>query len=136
MAQHILQYIKATLGQGVFYPNTFFVQLKAFTDSDWAAYPDTRKSVTGFCVFLEDSLVSWKSKKQSTIFRSSIKAKYSVTANVSCEIMWLFSLLKDLLISHPTPILLLCENQVVLHIVVNLVFHERTKHIEINCHIV
>ena len=75
--------------------------------------------------------MSWKSKKQSIVFPSSTEAKYKAMENVSCEIMWLFLLLKDLLISHPTPVLLFCDNQVALHIAVNPMFHERTKHIEI-----
>ena len=61
--QHILQYIKAAPSQSVFYPSNSSVQLKAFANFDWPTYPDTRKSVTGFYVFLGDSLVSWKSKK-------------------------------------------------------------------------
>ena len=54
----------------------------------------------------------------------------------TCEVTWFLYLLKDLHISHEKPVLMYCDNQAALHISANLVFHERSKHIEVDCHIV
>lgn len=86
--------------------------------------------------FLGDSLTSWKSKKQHMVSRSIAKVEYWSTVNATCEGAWLLSLLAQLKVQHEKPILLYCDNQAALYIAANLFFHERTKHIEIDCHIV
>ena len=88
--QRILRYIKSSLAQGIFFPKSTNIQLKAFSDSNWASCITTRHSTTSFCIFLGDSLISWKTKKQSTISRSSFEVKYRALATTCCEIHGLY----------------------------------------------
>jgi len=96
---------------------------------------DNDLTVTGFFIFLGYSLIFWKSKKQSIISQPSTEAKYHAMTSTTKEIVWLCWLLANMRvsISHPTP--MYCDNQSSIQIAHNLVFHERTKHIEIDCHL-
>ena len=120
----------------VFFPYDSDLQLKAYCNANWVGCPNTRKSLTGYCVFLGDSLISWSSKKQYLVSRSLAEAKYRSMVTTTSEVTWLLFLLKDLHVKHDKPVLLYCDNQVALHIAANPVFHERSKHIEADCHIV
>ena len=135
-AHHLLRYLKARPGQGLFFPTSSSLQLRAFSDAGWASYADSRRSVTGFCVFLGESLISWKSKKQTTVARSSAEAEYRALAATTSELVWIKQLLLDFHITLAAPATIFCDNQAAIHIASNPTFHKRTKHIEIDCHFV
>ncbi|XP_040987645.1 uncharacterized mitochondrial protein AtMg00810-like [Juglans microcarpa x Juglans regia] len=122
-AVRVLSYLKATLGQGLFFPSSSELQLKAFSNSDWASYIDTRKNIIGFAVFSGNSLLSWKAQKQATISRSSAEAEYRALATTTCEIQWLIYALQDLQIDHSQSTLLYTDSKSAMSIATNPVQH-------------
>lgn len=135
-ALRIVRYLKGTIDYGIMLSSKTGLSLKGFIDSDWAGCPTTRRSTTGYFVMMGDNPISWKSKKQPTVSRSSAEAEYRALANLTSELQWLRYSLNDFHISPPSPIPVYCDNQAAMHISENPVFHERTKHIEIDCHFV
>jgi len=135
-AIRIFRYIKGAPSLGLFFSSNTYAHLKAFCDSDWGTCTNSRQSVTGFSVYFGNSPISWKSKKQGTISKSSCEVEYRAMITVTCEIQWLTYLLQDFKVSFEQPSLLCCDNDSARYIAANPEFHERTKHIEIDCHVV
>lgn len=90
----------------------------------------------GYVIQLGGSLVSWMSKKQHTVSRSSAKADYRSMASTVVELTWLESLLTDLGVFIHKPITVLSDSKSAIQLAANPIFHERTKHIEIDCHFI
>ncbi|KAE8721524.1 hypothetical protein F3Y22_tig00015825pilonHSYRG00003 [Hibiscus syriacus] len=132
----IVRYIKKSPGQGILMDSNSSCELNAYCDLDWVACPISRSSISGFCIKLGNSLVSWKSKKQNVIARSSAEAEYRSMATTTAGLTWLNGLANELGLERRYPVRLHCDNKVALQIAANPVYHERTKHIEIDCHFV
>ncbi|GKB15834.1 ribonuclease H-like domain-containing protein [Tanacetum coccineum] len=111
-------------------------QLTAYTDADWAGCPVTRRSTSGYCVFLGDNILSWSAKRQVILSRSSAEAEYIGVANVVAETAWIQNLLLELHAPLSTATLVYCDNVSDVYMSTNPVQHQRTKHIEIDINFV
>ncbi|XP_015963387.1 uncharacterized mitochondrial protein AtMg00810-like [Arachis duranensis] len=134
-AYRVLRYLKGCPSLEIFFSSANDLKLTGFCDADWATCVDTRQSITGHCFYLGNSLISWKSKKQSTVARLSSEAEYRALAAAICQAQWLSFVMKDISVPLTEPITLFCDNRSAIHLATYPVFHERTKHIEVDCHI-
>ncbi|KAK8951433.1 hypothetical protein KSP39_PZI003591 [Platanthera zijinensis] len=135
--ERILRYLKAAPGQGLVYKTSnSILALVAYSDADYAGSLDDRRSTSGFCTYFGGHLITWKSKKQAVVARSSAEAEYRSMTSVVSELTWLESLFADLGVKLPSSAVLFCDSQAAIHIAKNPVFHERTKHIEVDCHFI
>jgi len=132
----VVCYLKGTPGQGIFFPRINHLTFRGWCDSDWARCPLTHRSLTGWFVQLGSSPVSWKTKKQYVVSRSLAEAEYRSMAATTSELKWLKAVLASLGVTHDESMKLHCDSQAALHIARNPVFHERTKHIQVDCHFV
>jgi histone deacetylase 1/2 len=135
--KRVLRYVKGTLDQKLQFQKSDNT-LNAFSDADWAGCPDDRRSTGGFAVKMGSNLVSWSSKKQPTVSRSSTESEYKAIANVAvaAELIWIQSLLKELGIFQWNAPVLWCDNLGATYMTSNPMFHTRTKHIEVDFHFV
>ncbi|CAN6723036.1 unnamed protein product [Malus baccata var. baccata] len=133
--KRILRYLRGTIGWGILF-QLGSLCLRAYTDADWAGDPNDRLSTTGFVVFLGSNPISWSSKKQHTVSRSSTEAEYRAMATTTAEVVWLQQLLKDLHLDIPSPPRLHCDNVSAMALATNPVLHSKAKHIEVDCHFV
>ncbi|GJR74735.1 ribonuclease H-like domain-containing protein [Tanacetum coccineum] len=134
--KRILRYVCGTLDHGLqlYYSHTS--QLIAYSDADWVGCPSTRRSTLGYCVFLGDNLITWSSKRQHVISRSSTEAEYRGVASAVAETTWVRNLLRELLVPLHSATLVYCDNVSTVYLSSNPVQHQRTKHIEIDIHFV
>lgn len=135
-AHRVLQYLKGTPGRGIVFRRNDGLILEAYTDADYAGSVVDRRSTTGYCTFLGGNLVTWRSKKQNVVARSSAEAEFRAMAQGICELLWLKIILEDLKIKWDGPMRLYCDNKSAISIAHNPVQHDRTKHVEIDRHFI
>lgn len=134
--KRLLRYLKGTLHLGLHYHTNGAMQIHCFTYSNWACDRDDKKSVASFAVYLGPNLVSWSSMKQAVVSRSSTEAEYRALAHATLEVMWIQSLLSELQIKLSTTPIIWCDNQGAIALAYNLVYHAKTKHVELDIHFI
>lgn len=135
----ILKYPKKAPGQGIMYSkhgNIDIEIIEIFIDADWAGSKTDRRSSTRYCAFVGGNLVSWKSKNQLVFMLLNFEVEHRAMARGTCELLWLQMPMQVLGFKCNKPMFLHCDNNYACYIVANLVYHERTKHIEVDCHFV
>ena len=134
--KRILRYLKGMLHYGIKFLKQSTLSLYGFCDADWAGCPTTRWSTIGYYIYLGANCISWSSKKQPTVSRSSSEAEYRALASTTAELVWIMFLLRDIGIKlHEAP-QLSSDNKSALYMTINPVFHACSKHIEIDYHFV
>ena len=134
--KRVLRNLKGTKDFGLHIKHCDNLALYGYSDADYACTRDENISTSGYCVYFGDTIVSWSSKKQHVLSRSSAESEYRALALVSCEIAWLESLLGKLKFPLPQKPITWCDNLSASALAINLVYHSKTNHIEFNVHFV
>ena len=134
VVKRILRYLKGTTDFGLSYPKTSTLIVTSYSDANSPRIVDDRKSTSGNAFFMGDCLVSWLSKKKSSIFLSTAEAEYIAAADCCTQILWMNEALKDVNIETKQPITVFCDNTSAISLSKNQVMHSRTKHIPIKYH--
>jgi hypothetical protein len=103
VVHRILRYLKGTPGRGIWFKKNGHLNLEGYCDADWGSSRDDKRSTSGYCVFVGGNLVSWRSKKQAIVARSTAEAEYRAMALGLCEMLWLKGLLKELRLLRNEP---------------------------------
>ncbi|XP_051228862.1 uncharacterized mitochondrial protein AtMg00810-like [Lolium perenne] len=136
LVKRVLRYLHGTMDFVLHLHASSSTTLTAYSDVDWAGCPDSRRSTSGYCVYYGDSLISWSSKRQTTVSRSSAEAEYRAVAHAVAECCWIRQLLQELHRPLHSATLVYCDNVSAIYMSSNPVQHRRTKHIEIDIHFV
>jgi len=129
--KRIFKYLQGTQNYGLWYPRDTDLTLHAYTDADWAGSMDDRKSTSGGAFFMGSRLVSWFSKKQSSISLSTAKEEYVAAASCCTQLLWMMQILQDFKTNCTQTISILCDNTSAISVSKNPVMHSKTKHIPI-----
>ena len=132
----ILKYLKGTLGRGLMFKKNEGRNIEVYVEVDWAGLVNDRRSTLGYCSYVWGNLLTWRSKKQSVVARSSAEAELRIESEFVtlriCEILWLKMLLKELRIESEFPLRVYCDNKAAILIAHNSVHDDCTKHVEVD----
>jgi hypothetical protein len=129
--KHVLRYIHGTINYGLRYTASSNIQLRGFTDSDWARSAKDRKSTSGMCFILDSAMISWGSRKQKSVTLNTTEVEYMAASEACTKAIWLRKLISYLFDQIPESTIIYCDNQSCIRLSEHPVFHERSKHIEI-----
>ncbi|KAF7151361.1 hypothetical protein RHSIM_Rhsim02G0160900 [Rhododendron simsii] len=135
-AKRLLRYLKGTIHHGLFLKRHATPFLHAYSDADWAGNHDDRTSTTAYIIYLGGNAISWSSRKQRSVSRSSTEAEYRAVGTTTAELLWLQPLLGELGVSITKSPVIYCDNVGATYVCANPVFHSRMKHIAIDFHFV
>jgi len=130
----ILRYLKSSLGKGILFKKGDNLKIDGYTDADWAGSIQDRRSTSGYFTFVGGNLITWRSKKQEVVARSSAEAEYRGMAKAICELLWIKNLMQELQVEQTSPMRLYCDSKAACDIAPNHVQHDRTKHVEVDRH--
>lgn len=133
-ALRVVRYLKGSPGHGILLHSTDDLTLTIYCNADWSGCPLSRSSLSACVVMLGGSPIAWKTKKQDTVAMSSAEAEYRSMAVALKQTKWICRLLKELGVEQVGPTRFFCDSKAAIHIAANPVFHERTKHLERDCH--
>ncbi|KAL5840582.1 hypothetical protein ACOSQ4_013190 [Xanthoceras sorbifolium] len=132
----ILRYLKMTPGKGLLFEKHSDRDLKIYTDADWASSMVDRRSTSGYCSYVWGNLVTWRSKKQAVVSKSSAESEFRSMATGICEGIWLKRVMAELGMDDQGSVKIMCDNQAAISMAKDPVFHDKTKHVEIDRHFI
>jgi histone deacetylase 1/2 len=135
-AKRVLLYLKGTITQGLHLTRDKAFNLTAFCDADWAGDRTDYKSTATYIIYFGPNPISWSSKKQRTVAKSSTEAEYRTIASTTQELIWLQQLLTELHCPLPQKPTIYSDNLGATYLCANPVFHSRMKHLAIDYHFV
>ncbi|KAL1488506.1 hypothetical protein ABEB36_014972 [Hypothenemus hampei] len=135
-AKRIIRYLIGTVNHGIFYKSISNVNLIGYSDADYGNDMITRRSTTGYLCEINESPVSWCSKRQSVVSLSTMESEYMAATQLTKQIIWLRRLINEIDEEIIDPTKIYIDNQSTIKFIRNPEFHARTKHIDIQFHFI
>jgi hypothetical protein len=132
--KRIFRYLKGTKVFGLWHPKGKDLSIFSYTDEDWEGCIDDRRSTSGATFYLGECLISWLSKKQSSVSLSTVEVDYIAATTCCTQVLWMKQTLTDIQVEYDQPIPIYCDNTSAISISKNPMMHSNTKNIPIKYH--